>query len=254
MIILNMSKKELNFNDIEDNLNKIRKKLYLESPDLWIDFCGKVDENILDEMVLFYAAKYNYANIIKFATDNKMINLNNPSKNKTYKSINEHLLSVSRDCNSQDVINLLNNSKEVVKNDNNDLKKVENNTYYPVFNCPHCDTNILKTGYKIYEEVHFAFSEKNNKLEETNRIKNDNVLCSNCNKFINNTNTNFLENLCSINHCKKCGKDLTEIGINEKINMSFNEESNKFDKKEKTYNCVSCDEELSKHQIEYFKL
>ena len=112
----------------------------------------------------------------------------------------------------------------------------------------------LITQYKIYEEVHFAFSEKNNKLEETNRIKNDNVLCSNCNKFINNANTNFLENLCSINHCKKCGKDLTEIGINEKINMSFNEESNKFDKKEKTYNCVSCDEELSKHQIEYFKL
>lgn len=64
---MNISKQTLNFNDIEENLDAIKKKLYLESPDLWIDFCDKVDEKILDEMVLFYASKYNYSNVIKFA-------------------------------------------------------------------------------------------------------------------------------------------------------------------------------------------
>ena len=63
---MNISKQNLNFKDIEDNLDEIRKKLYLESPDLWIDFCDKIDEKILDEMVLFYAAKYNFSDIIKF--------------------------------------------------------------------------------------------------------------------------------------------------------------------------------------------
>ena len=62
---MNISKQNLNFKDIEDNLDEIRKKLYLESPDLWIDFCDKIDEKILDEMVLFYAAKYNFSDIIK---------------------------------------------------------------------------------------------------------------------------------------------------------------------------------------------
>ena len=36
--------------------------------------------------------------------------------------------------------------------------------------------------------------------------------------------------------------------------MNFNSESKQFNKKEKTYNCYNCDEELDKYQIEYFKL
>ena len=49
-----------------------------------------------------------------------------------------------------------------IENDNNinkmgDIKqeKGEKN-YFPVFNCPHCNTNILKTGYKIYKEISFV--------------------------------------------------------------------------------------------------
>ena len=103
---MNISKQTLNFNDIEENLDAIKKKLYLESPDLWIDFCDKIDEKILDEMVLFYASKYNYSNVIKFAIDNNITDINKPSKNRTYTSIKEHLISVARDCNSKDVFNL----------------------------------------------------------------------------------------------------------------------------------------------------
>ena len=110
---MNISKQTLNFNDIEENLDAIKKKLYLESPDLWIDFCDKIDEKILDEMVLFYASKYNYSNVIKFAIDNNITDINKPSKNRTYTSIKEHLISVARDCNSKDVFNFLNNNEQI---------------------------------------------------------------------------------------------------------------------------------------------
>ncbi len=255
---MNISKQNLNFKDIEDNLDEIKKKLYLESPDLWIDFCDKIDEKILDEMVLFYAAKYNFSDIIKFAIDNNTVDINNPSKNRTYSSIKEHLISVARDCNSKDVFNFLNNNMKI--NDNNinkmgDIKqeKGEKN-YFPVFNCPHCNTNILKTGYKIYKEISFAYCEKTNKPQEINKIINNKVFCCNCNESIENITTEILESICCIHHCQNCKKDLIEIGINEKIKMSFNDKNKKFDKKDKTYNCSNCDQELNKFQIEYFKL
>ena len=255
---MNISKQTLNFNDIEENLDAIKKKLYLESPDLWIDFCDKVDEKILDEMVLFYASKYNYSNVIKFAIDNNITDINKPSKNRTYTSIKEHLISVARDCNSKDVFNFLNNNEQIKNKDTNKIESIKKekakSSYFPVFNCSHCNTNILKTGYKIYEEISFAFCEKTNKPEEINKVRNDKVFCCNCNKPIENITTNELESFCSITHCKNCKKDLIQIGINEKIKMNFNSESKQFNKKEKTYNCYNCDKELDKYQIEYFKL
>ena len=41
---------------------------------------------------------------------------------------------------------------------------------------------------------------------------------------------------------------------NEKMKMKFSNIDNKFSMKEKTYNCPSCDEELSETQIKYFNL
>ena len=199
-----------------------------------------------------------FSDIIKFAIDNNTVDINNPSKNRTYSSIKEHLISVARDCNSKDVFNFLNNNMKI--NDNNinkmgDIKqeKGEKN-YFPVFNCPHCNTNILKTGYKIYKEISFAYCEKINKPQEINKIINNKVFCCNCNESIENITTEILESICCIHHCQNCKKDLIEIGINEKIKMSFNDKNKKFDKKDKTYNCSNCDQELNKFQIEYFKL
>ena len=59
--------KTLSFSDISNDLDNISKKLYLESPEIWIDFSDKVGEEILDEMVLFYAAKFNYVSILKLS-------------------------------------------------------------------------------------------------------------------------------------------------------------------------------------------
>ena len=255
---MNINEEKLSFIDIEEDLDEIGKKLYLESPDLWIDFCDKVGDKVIDEMILFYAAKFNYVSIIKFATYNEILNLDNPSKNRSYSSIKEHLLSVSKDCKSKDVYNFLSGNCEIIEDKidhdkDNCITETQNN-YFPVYSCPHCDTNIFKTGYKIYEEINFAFCEKTNESKELNRFRNDKVFCSNCNRVVDNVTIDLLENLSSIHNCRKCGKDLIKTGINEKIKMSFNNESNKFDKNEKTYNCSNCDEALSNSQVKYFNL
>lgn len=248
---MNINENKLTFSDIEENLNHISKKLYLKSPDVWIDFHSKIEDKIIDEMVLFYAAQYNITSILKYVIDNKILDLNGISKDKNYPSIKENLLSVAKHYKSFDFYNLLS------ENDNsiNKTKEEKNNkNYSPVFICPHCNENLLNTGYKVFEEVSFAYLPQNNKSQEVSRIKNDKVFCCNCNNHLENISVNLLENLCSIHYCQKCGKNLTEIGINEKSKMIFNENNNKFTKQSKTYNCSNCDTELNKFQKEYFNL
>ena len=259
---MKVKEKTLSFNDIRNDLDNISKKLYLESPEIWIDFSDKVGEEVLDEMVLFYAAKFNYVSILKYAIDNDIVDLSIPSKNKSYSSIKEHLLAVSRDYKNNDIYTYLSgeyksfqSNEEKNINEPIDEKKEENHKdYFPVFLCPHCNSNILKSGYKVYEEINFAFSQIKSKSEELSRKKDSRVFCNSCNKIVDNTTMELLESICSIHNCKKCGKDLTQIGITEKLKMTFNENDNKFVGKQKTYNCPSCDEELNESQIKYFNL
>lgn len=262
---MNIDEKILSFKDIRNDLDKVGKKLYLESPDVWIDFSSKIGEEDLDEMVLFYATKFNYVSILKYVINNNVIDLDTPSKNKSYPSIKEHLLAVSKNYKSEDVFNYLNGKSNIIQNsmkkDINELsnildikEKEHHNNYFPVFLCPHCNLNILKSGYKVYEEINFSFSLEENKSQELSRKRDNKVFCNNCNKTIDNVTTELLENICSIHNCNKCGKDLTQIGITEKMNMKFNEKDGRFISNKKTYNCPSCDEELNKSQIEYFNL
>ena len=58
---------------IKKDLDTLSKNLYLESPDLWIEFLDKVNSGIFDELVLFFATKYNYISIVKYAIDNNLI-------------------------------------------------------------------------------------------------------------------------------------------------------------------------------------
>lgn len=259
-----MNDKILDFLDILKDLEDIGKKLYLESPETWIEFCDKVGEQNLDEMVLFYATKFNYVSVLKYVSDNGIINLDSPSRNRHFSSIREHLLAVAKDYNNTESFNFLighvDAPKKEIKTENkksDDISssaKLENNPYLPVFICSHCNENVLESGYKVYEEVSFAFSQEKNKASEIGRSRDSRVFCNNCNNILADVTADVLESICSIHNCRKCGKDLTEIGINEKMKMKFNSNENKFNTKEKTYNCPSCDEELSKTQIKYFNL
>lgn len=256
------NEKILTFNDIHSDLEKISKKLYLESPEIWIDFSDKVGEQKIDEMVLFYASKFNYLSILKYATDNNIMDLNIPSKNKNYLSIKEHLLATSKDYKSYDVYNYLSgdyklceDNTEIDTNKSLQIKEEKHHkNYFPIFLCPHCNTNIFKSGYKVYEEISFAFSKDKSKSQELNRKRDNKVFCNNCNSNIDNVTTELLENICSIHNCGKCEKDLTEIGIIEKTRMKFKEEDSKFICNEKTYNCPSCDKVLNESQRKYFNL
>lgn len=258
---MKINEKTLSFSDIYNDLDEISKKLYLESPDIWIDFSDKVSEKKLDEMVLFYAAKFNYLSILKYTIDNNVIDLNIPSKNKSYSCIKEHLLAVSKDYKSHDVYNYLYGDDKLSEeniainvNKSSEVEEKNHKDYFPIFLCPHCNTNILKSGYKVYEEIKFAFSQDKSKCQELSRKIDNKVFCNNCNNNIDNVTTELLENICSIHNCKKCGKDLTQIGITEKIKMKFIEEDSKFIGDEKTYNCPSCDDELNQSQKKYFNL
>lgn len=264
---MKINEKILNFIDILNDLDDISKKLYLESPEIWIDFSDKVGEQNLDEMVLFYAAKYNYVSIFKYAINNNTINLDTPSRNKNYSSIKDHLLAVSKDYKSDDVYNYLSgnvkssqNTQEKeqdyinIEKTKEEIKENKHDKYCPVFLCPHCNSNILQCGYKVYEEINFSFSSEKNSAKEISRKRDNRVYCCNCNNNINNVTTELLENICSIQNCKSCGKDLTKIGIDEKINMIFNHEDKKFMGKEKSYNCPSCHKELDENQKKYFNL
>ncbi|MBC6696390.1 hypothetical protein H9L25_06380 [Terrisporobacter mayombei] len=256
---MNINERILNFIDILGDLDNISKKLYLESPETWIDFSDKVSEQNIDEMVLFYASKYNYVSVLKFVEENKIINLDGPSRNKQFSSIRNHLIAVSRDYNSIDTYNYLIGNYEEQKDtseiENNSLKEQQNiNSYTPVFLCPHCSSNVFQSGYKIFEEISYSFSKEKNKSKEISRQRDSRVFCCNCNYNIDNVSIELLENLCSIHNCKKCGNDLTEIGIDEKIKMIFDDKNKKFTSSIKTYNCPSCQEELNEYQAKYFNL
>ena len=81
---------------IEKDLDSLSKNLYLESPDLWIEFLDKVNAGVFDELVLFFATKYNYISIIKYAIENKLIDIDLKSRNKEFNSIYDHLAYVAK--------------------------------------------------------------------------------------------------------------------------------------------------------------
>ncbi|MCH1968175.1 hypothetical protein [Romboutsia hominis] len=123
-----MNSKENNSSkNLEDSIEKLSKNLYLESPDLWIEFSGKVNDNIFDEMVLFFAIKYNYKSIVEHAISNNLIDLNAPSRNNDYPNIKEHLIFIAKQNKALDILNYLENPSSC--NDINEdtvEKKIDN--------------------------------------------------------------------------------------------------------------------------------
>ena len=319
-------KKIFNIIEILNDLKDLEKKIYLDSPEVFVDFADRIAENNLDEMVLFFATKYNYLSIVKFILNNDIVNLNNPSKNKQFATVKEHILAAATQFNAKDIYDYIVNydtkleeentedddietflktvgeklsdlcgqvdlgggyykepnkaktpqsKKEDVADtkpntdkpetvestqstDKNTDSKVEqpqqSNMYEPKFICPNCSCNIFETEYSISEKVNNKYSKEEKKLIVTSKEQENAVTCSKCGYTIEQLNPAFLENICTVQNCKKCGKDLTSAGIVTKMKTEYDSESNSFITSKKSFHCAECDSELTDYQVNYFKL
>ena len=319
-------KKIFNIIEILNDLKDLEKKIYLDSPEVFVDFADRIAENNLDEMVLFFATKYNYLSIVKFILNNDIVNLDNPSKNKQFATVKEHILAAATQFNAKDIYDYIVNydtkleeentedddietflktvgeklsdlcgqvdlgggyykepnkaktsqsKKEDVADtkpntdkpetvestpstDKNTDSKVEqlqqSNMYEPKFICPNCSCNIFETGYSISEKVNYKYSKDAKKLVVTSKEQENAVTCSKCGYTIEQLNPAFLENICTVQNCKKCGKDLTSAGIVTKMKTEYDSESNSFITSKKSFHCAECDSELTDYQVNYFKL
>lgn len=325
-------KKIFNIIEILKDLKDLEKQIYLDSPEIFVDFADRVADNNLDEMVLFFATKYDYLSIVKFILNNDIVNLDNPSKNKQFATVKEHILAAATQFNSKDIYNYVSNFNKPTDNKENEededyeietfLKNVgeklsdlygqvdlskfnsdssekdvnakktqkqdttQNNTetndvenksqenvsnidknnldknaqpsqtssYEPKFICPNCNCNIFETGYSILEKVNLKYSNEKNTLVSTSKEQQNSVNCLKCGYTIEQLNPTFLENICTVQNCKKCGKDLTSTGIVTKVKTEYDSDSNSFITSKKSYHCSECDNELTDYQVNYFKL
>ena len=275
-------KKIFNIIEILNDLKDLEKKIYLDSPEVFVDFADRIAENNLDEMVLFFATKYNYLSIVKFILNNDIVNLNNPSKNKQFATVKEHILAAATQFNAKDIYYKEPNKAKTPQSKKEDVadtkpntdkpetvestqntdknadSKVEqpqqSNMYEPKFICPNCSCNIFETGYSISEKVNYKYSKDEKKLVVTSKEQENAVTCSKCGYTIEQLNPAFLENICTVQNCKKCGKDLTSAGIVTKMKTEYDSESNSFITSKKSFHCAECDSELTDYQVNYFKL
>lgn len=238
---------------LNEDITSLSRNLYLESPDLWIDFSDKMSDNIFDEMVLFFAIKYNYPSIVKHTISNNLIDLDSPSKNKTFHSIKEHLLNIA-DINISNYIQGVNEDIQILDNDSDLESNSKDNSYSPEFICPNCKSNVMDTGYIVSEEITYKFSKKLNKAISTSSKPLDSVSCTNCGSVLKETSPHTLQNICTIQNCTSCGLDLTTTGIIDKVKMIYDKDSNKFINSHTSHHCSNCDKEVNKLQAEYFNL
>ncbi len=310
----------INMIEILKDLKELERKVYLDSPEIFVDFADKIADNQLDEMVLFFATKYDYLSIVQFIVSNNIVDLNSPSKNTQFPTIKDHILEAAIQFGAKDIQEYLLNynpqnneyyttaeenienfiknvseklsdfynqldTEESSEDDNTenttseadtteDIKEekteIESKTeaentenedssdvvssYEPKFICPNCSSNIFETGYATSEKVTYKYSKEDKGVKAISKEQENCVVCCKCGYNIEQLNPAFLENICTVQNCKKCGKDLTSTGIVTKVKTEYDNDSNSFITAKKSYHCAECDNELTDYQINYFKL
>lgn len=246
---------------LDDAIEALSKNLYLESPDLWIEFQDKMGDKVFDEMVLFFAAKYNSFSIITHAVENNLINLDSPSRNKSYSTVRDHIISVAKKNKHTRVCEYLTdpNSLTSDSSDNtsagNTIEEVNQmDLFIPKFTCPTCNTNVFESGYIVSTNSIYKFSKDEKTSKKISQETLDSVVCCNCNSTIKGITPEKLEILCHVHSCSKCGLDLKTIGIIDKLKMDYDKGSDKFIQKSASYHCSNCDNKISDYQKEYFNL
>ena len=117
-------------NDIE-NLSKL---LYLDNPDLWMDFMSKSTDKNFDEMSLFFATKNDMVSILRYAVEENNFDLSLPSKNKSFASIRDNLLDVAISDNAKHALDYLSTGNIDTTLDNNSVIDIEYNCHqYCIF-------------------------------------------------------------------------------------------------------------------------
>ena len=248
---------------IEKDLDNLSKNLYLESPDLWIEFLDKVNAGIFDELVLFFATKYNYISIVQYAIENNLIDINSKSRNKDFATIYDHLVYVAKQNkynNLSDYFYLLKNpNKQLSKNNKNNKTKKDTEEKKELVNipsviCNKCKSNIFETGYIVCENKVFKYSSEEKKPVEIAREELNSVICCNCKSLVEDTTPKDLDSLCNITTCINCKNDLRNVGIIDKRNLIYNKDSNKFDLGDTYYACGKCENAINEQQKDFFKL
>ncbi|MBY2364552.1 hypothetical protein KWV08_00450 [Clostridioides difficile] len=259
-----MKVNENNINNIDEELDELSRKVYLESPDFWISISDKIIDKVFDEMLLFFAVKYIYFNIVCFAIENNYLDLNMPSKNKKYTNIMEHLLDTSKQNEDKKIYNYL---LSLNKGNNLDERPIldelncnissdtfeKKDIYLPKYLCPSCNSNIFDTGYKVSNDITYKFSSKEAEpIEMCSEVSS--IRCCNCDELLEDITLDKLYNLCKIQNCNNCGSNLTKVGIIAKKKMNFDENTEKFKDVSTSYCCGNCDSEINLSQREHFKI
>lgn len=259
-----MKVNENNLYNIDEELDELSRKVYLDSPDFWISISDKIIDKVFDEMLLFFAVKYNYFHILSFAIENNCIDLNMPSKNKEYPNIMSHFLDTAKQNEDKKIYNyLLSLNKDNTLDESSTLDNLNCNTsgdtfekkevYIPKYLCPSCNSNIFDTGYKVSNDITYKFSsQKAEPIEISSEVSS--IRCCNCDKFLEDITPDKLCNLCKIQNCNNCGFNLTKVGIIAKKKMDFDENTEEFKDVSTSYCCGNCDSEINSSQKEHFKI
>lgn len=239
---------------VKEDLESLSKNVYLESPDLWIDFLDKVNDEVVDEMVLFFAIKYGYLSIVQYAINNNVIDIKSKSKNNSFKDIYEHLLHTAKQSSNSEIYNFLINLDSTTEQVLTYDEPVTANDELPSFICSHCNSNIFECGYIVCENKVYKFSKDHKKPIETSTELLESVKCCKCNSIVTDATPKKLEVLCNITNCSNCNRDLREVGIKDNEKLVYDKDSNTFTSKGKHYACHACNTLLNEDQKVHFNL
>ncbi len=238
--------------DIQKDLDSLNKFLYLENPDLWMEFKSKeYNENNTDELLLFIASKFNYIDVVKFVISNNLIDLYSQSENKEFNTIYNHLLYVSKHHNNTEIYNyLISISKYAQSDENIDTT----DTYIPTRNCPHCNANLFEVGCVAKKEKVYKYSSNTGNLDEFENNSHENLYCNSCNNELKGLTLEKLNSSWDINLCNECSSDIRVTGISCENSMTFDKALNKFIPSQNNFTCSNCNALISEDQKQYFKL
>lgn len=249
--------------NLDNDVEALSKSLYLENPDLWLDFLEKSSDKDFDEMALFFAAKHDFISIIRYSVEVNKFNLDSVSKNKSFSSIRNHLIDVANTEGSSNVLRYLagkedlNDLKETSKDSDIEfeIKEILSENYLgPIYNCPHCNLNIFESGYNILISSKCTYSVSHRKLIRSSPNQLDIVVCSNCKNEISDITPSKLEDIINIENCKNCNIHLPTSGILKEVNVKFNKDNDTFEDDKSTYCCKSCRKPLEDIQLQHFNL